>query len=266
MSRRHWRGEFFIEGEQGLGDELFFLRFVLRLKARGANIIYRPDAKIASICARLPFLDAIAPPDEEAPPGPTRLSVADLPFILSAHDCPAPVTLNPDPARQAEFRRRLAQAGPPPYLGLTWRGGRMRAGSLFKEAPLDDLARILAPLPATVIVMQRGPAPGEAARLGEILGRGVGDFSGCNESLEDMLALISLLDDYIGVSNTNMHLLAGTGGGARILVTNPAEYRWMAHGAISPWFPKFRLYREAAGGGWTRALETLSGDLARSLG
>ncbi|HEX9782720.1 MAG TPA: hypothetical protein VGA56_08320 [Opitutaceae bacterium] len=39
-----------------------------------------------------------------------------------------------------------------------------------------------------------------------------------NEDLEDMLALLAVVDDYVGASNTNMHLRASagrTGAGAR---------------------------------------------------
>jgi hypothetical protein len=259
-------GKFFIEGEQGLGDELFFLRFAARLKARGARVIYRPDAKIASLCRRLSFLDGLAASHEAVEGGQCRLTVADLPFLLSAGDCPPPVRLVAEPARLERVRQNLTAAGPPPYLGITWRAGMVRPGSLFKQAPLADLASALAPVPATVINLQRGSEPGEAGRLQGILGRPPIDFSHFNEDLEDMLALLSLIDDYIGVSNTNMHLRAATGRAARVLVTNPAEYRWMAHGDASPWFPSFRLYRESAEGGWREAIRALGRDLIAAHG
>ena len=55
---------------------------------------------------------------------------------------------------------------------------------------------------------------------------------------------MELLDDYIGVSNTNMHLRAATGRSARVLVTHPGEFRWQVVGNTSPWFPGFILYRQ----------------------
>ena len=36
-----------------------------------------------------------------------------------------------------------------------------------------------------------------------------------------MLALLSLIDEYVGVSNTNMHLRAGVGKTAKVLVPAP---------------------------------------------
>jgi hypothetical protein len=77
-----------------------------------------------------------------------------------------------------------------------------------------------------------------------------------------MLALLHLLDDYIGVSNTNMHLRAAAGRSARVLLPNPAEWRWMRWGRASPWFPGFRCYRQSLRGDWSGAMAELARDLA----
>ena len=66
-----------------------------------------------------------------------------------------------------------------------------------------------------------------------------------------MLALLALLDDYVGVSNTNMHLRAGVGKPARVLVPSPPDWRWMMnHARTSPWFPGFSIYRQSLRGDW----------------
>ena len=88
------------------------------------------------------------------------------------------------------------------------------------------------------------------------------DFSDLNDDLEGMLALLALIDDYVGVSNTNMHLRAAAGRTARVLVPQPAEWRWMAGRASSPWFPGFSIYRQSLDGSWTQALARLREDLA----
>jgi len=90
----------------------------------------------------------------------------------------------------------------------------------------------------------------------------VHDFTGLNEDLEGMLALLALLDEYVGVSNTNMHLRAAVGKSACVLVPAPAEWRWRQSGRRSPWFPDFRLYRQSLQGRWDDALRELAADLA----
>jgi hypothetical protein len=162
------------------------------------------------------------------------------------------------------MRERLARFGPPPYLGLTWRAGTplaaqpIRGRSLYKEAPLKLLAIALGNVPGTILALQRHPRDSELDALSKDLKRDVHDLSAANEDLEDMLALLALLDETIGVSNTNMHLLAGLGKTARVLVPHPPDWRWMLRNSESPWFPGFKIYRQAPGGDWTSALERLA--------
>ena len=75
---------------------------------------------------------------------------------------------------------------------------------------------------------------------------------------------MAVVDDYVGVSNLNTHLRAAVGGGMRVLVPFPPEWRWGLHDR-SPWFPAMRVYRQEPGGSWEAALRDLAGDLkARS--
>ena len=67
--------------------------------------------------------------------------------------------------------------------------------------------------------------------------------------------------EYIGVSNTNMHLAACAGRTARVLVPAPAEWRWMRNRASSPWFPGFSIYRQTLQGDWGPAFSALESDL-----
>ncbi len=256
----------FLHAEQGIGDEIFFLRFARQLKERGAaQIVYRPTAKIAPLLARTTTIDRLAKLDE--PPTPTDLifAVGDLPALLgmeSPGQAPPSLTLPPRAHELENMRQKLATLGPPPYIGVTWRGGM--SGNdlvLYKESPIEPLARLLRDIPTTVLILQRHPLPGELERFAAELGRPAHDFSALNEDLESMLALLSLLDDYVGASNTNMHLRAAAGKTARVLVPAPPEWRWMAEGKESPWFPGFSVYRQGYDGDWTQALAQLGSDL-----
>jgi hypothetical protein len=243
-----------IVAEQGLGDQLFFLRFIPRLMEMGIQVELAMDRRIAAMAARaLPEASATAS---------DKLSVADLPYLLRAIDCPPSLRLTPLAERVAEVSDVLSTAGPRPYVGLTWRAGERATGALYKAIAPEALGGALRGLDATFVDLQRAPESGEHAALEGALGRSVLDLSARNADLEDMLALMSLLDEYVGVSNTNMHLRAGAGRSARVLVAHPPEYRWMADGA-SPWFPGFALYRETYPGGWEPALAQLRADMVQ---
>jgi hypothetical protein len=242
--------------EQGLGDVLFFLRFAPMLRARGAALRYDADPRIAGIVSRMLEFGSASPTARML-----RAALGDLPYLLNAESVPPPLHVPVLADRNAAVAAKLRAAGPPPYLGLTWRAGQRTEGFLFKEVALEALGRALAPAPGTFVSVQRNPQADDYARLEQAAGRKIADLSAYNDDLEDMLALMHLLDDYVGVSNTNMHLRAAAGRSARVLVPNPAEYRWMAAGAGSPWFPEFSVYRQAPTGSWDVALTRLAGDL-----
>lgn len=260
-------------GEQGLGDDLFFLRYAPVLKARGARLAFLGDAKLRPLLSRVAAIDEMASAERLPAPIDCVVAVGDLPLLATAADDavpPGPLPLDPDPAAQSAARRRLATAGPAPYLGITWRAGaEPQAGArrvLRKELPVELLGRSVAGWPGTIIVLQRHPRPGEVEKFSLAAGAPAADFSGTNDNLEEMLALLSLIEDYAGVSNTNMHLRAGLARSARVLIPQPPEWRWTAAGERSPWFPGFALYREDGQSGWPRALERLRKDLLAAAG
>jgi hypothetical protein len=258
--------------EQGLGDELFFLRFAAALQARGAEITYHAHSRIVSMLGRVPALGRVIAAGDPLPVVDFHLLIGDLPHALGGNDYPPPLAIAPLPDALGSMKLRLAALGPPPYLGLTWRAGiapeKQRGTSwvLSKEIPLEKLGAAVRGLDATLIALQRHPGPGELKRLAELAGQPVHDLTALNEDLEAMLAMLSLIDDYAGVSNTNIHLRAAAGRTAKVLVPQPPEWRWMAGGEESPWFPGFRIYRQDTDGDWGDAFTRLTLDLMTEYG
>ena len=261
-------------------NQLFLLRWLPAIKARGAVIVYRPDSKLESIIRRIPAFDQLISPAERLPPADIYAMLGDLPYFAcyGPDEAPTPhnltdlvppsLSLRPLPEKLAAMKNQLQRLGPPPYIGITWRGGTppeeqtaVMSWMLYKEIPLAELATAMSKVPGTLIALQRKPGAGEIDRLSTLMQRSLHDFSSANEHLEDILALLALLDDYVGVSNTNMHLRIAVGKTARVLVPCPPEWRWMARGNESPWFPRFRIYRQGIDGAWIEALKQLTSDL-----
>ena len=249
-----------LRAEQGLGDVLFFLRFLPQLRERGAVVALECPAALTSVIS-LP-----EPGDADL-----RLWIGDLPALLEVEGTAAPCVLKCDDAEPA--RARLATLGPPPYLALTWRAGtdvlrQQEYGNpqdlLSKEVPRRMLGAALRGWPGTLVALQRKPAAGELDELGAAAGARVHDFSALNDDLRAMLAMLAVLDEYVTVSNTNVHLIAGLGKRARVLVPHPAEWRWMHEGDQSPWFPGFPIYRQPRSRDWSEPLARLRRDLRLS--
>ncbi len=261
--------------DQGLGDELFFLRFVPALVAKGMVVHYTTHPKLFPLLQGQPGIAELKAFDSDNP-APYDVLVGELPYLAGMRattDIPPSLTLPLDGGRVDALREALSAFGPPPYLGVTWQGGKMKETghkgvwrTLHKEISPAMLGKLARGWPGTVVVLQRLPRPEDMAGFAKALGRPSLDWSGLNDDLQDALAGLSLLDEYVGVSNTNMHLMAGIGKTARVLVPHPADWRWMAKGEESPWFPGFRIYRQNKNGDWNEALQALGGDLKAQWG
>ena len=257
--------------DQGLGDHLFFLRFARTLRERAAHVAFACPDKLLCLLEANPPVNELRPSAD-----PSRfdvlLPVGDLPCLLDARGTPLPLSISVAPERVAQWRRRLAALGPPPYLGVTWRAGTKRDNPsefaargedpLYKEIKIAPIASALRPWRGTVVILQRLPEQGEVAAFCKALGHVAHDLSSANDDLAEMAVLLSLIDEYVGVSNTNMHIRAGFGKTARVLVPFPPEFRWMHTGEHSPWFPGFTIYRQPAARDWTPVLAKLAQDIS----
>ncbi len=291
-----------VVAEQGLGDQLFFLRYAPQLALLGARIAHRASRKLHSLLERVPALEVVLRENAELPPADTYVLAGDLPRALVELPCspiaaagarsgpsealpelrhritifwpPLAPTLRiaPLPEKMAAIREQLAAFGPPPYIAVTWRGGtapekqQTSTWLLFKSIGLREIGEALGRCKGTIVAVQRKPEPHEIEALANAVAKPVLDLSALNDDLESMLAALSLMDEYVGVSNTNMHLRAAAGRTARVLVPVPAEWRWMQHGKTSPWFPGFAVYRQSLQGDWRAALEHLRRDMEMNYG
>lgn len=246
--------------EQGLGDVIFFMQWAPWLLERGWRVVVRVSGRLAPLVSRLGRFEVRerldAPLGEEL----AAMPMADLPQLVVALGGPAHHTgtlrVEPLPERLLAARQALAEAGPAPYTGLTWRAGVARRGvardMLSKNVDPQLLWEAL-DAPGTLVAMQRGPREGELEALRRFAPC-VAEFSSWTDDLESLLGLLAALDGYAGVSNTNMHLLALLGRHATVAVPHPPEWRWGTEGS-SAWFPGFRVIRQRAGEGWEAAFE-----------
>ena len=241
-----------ILGDQGLGDILFMLRFVPFVTG-ATHVDFVGDARLHTLLARTGLFRHLVPA-RHAPPdgGDLEVLAGDLPLLAARTlACPPSLAIAADPQRAAAWARRLEALGPRPWIGVTWRAGTRdpKPGeSLVKSVPLDTL---LAPLrgAGTVVSLQRAPAAQDLEEATRILGAPLHDLATANEDLEEALALLSVLDRYVGVSNTNVHLRALVAKACELYVPFPYEWRWGVEDE-SPWFPGWSVRHQSSGGAW----------------
>lgn len=256
--------------EQGIGDEVFFLRYVplLRQLARPAAIVYAASPKLQGVLGRVAELDGICPPDM-TPAADAKILLGDLP-LLCRGALPPPLRIPALPERLAQWRAALAAFGPGPTIAVNWRGGQVQRNPgqvqwfnqlQVKRIEPQLLGAALRGWPGTVVSVQSLPELADYEAFRAACGKNVFDAARANDDIEDLLALLASVDELVGVSTASVHLRGAVDRPARILVQYPPEWRWMQSGERSPWYPGVTLYRQSRDLDWSEALARLRRDL-----
>lgn len=251
--------------DQGLGDEIFFLRFVPLLKSKGILFSYLPSAKLAPLlkfCSNQLILVKQGVTKWQVPPDLT-LAVSDLGWLayqFGVKPSGTPLSFDRKALEKMDSAKENGKSSRP-KVGITWRAGDpSKANSLSKEVALPQLVQSLSGLDVDLVVLQRNPKIGEVQYIKANWEHAVIDASKSNDDLCEVASVLSSLEHYVGVSNTNVHIGAGLQLPTSVLLPTEGDFRWML-GDRSTWFPDIPLYRESLNDGWKPALIALREEL-----
>ncbi len=247
----------FLHGEQGLGDNVQFLRYAKRLHDRGNRILVGVRDELVGLFRAQDYVDAVIGDGGTIPPFDHHCAMLSLPHVFrtSMDSIPADIPYLRVPGQtKAIWKARLAGARGP-RIGVAWSGNpvhhndprRSISGSLFL-ATFEDL-------PVTLISLQK-PWPDATARPAGMLdpGSDLGD-------LADTAAVIDELDLVIAVDTSPAHLAGALGRPLWLLLPSPCDWRWTRTGERTPWYPQARLFRQRTPGDWGEVLRRVRGEL-----
>ncbi|MFM0045284.1 tetratricopeptide repeat protein [Paraburkholderia sediminicola] len=259
---REWNGEpvagcrFLLVGEQGLGDEIQFIRFAEWLHRQQATVDVLVSEPILELATRMTGVRAAF---TTLPPGPydywcymlripehMKLDISMLPVAMPY------LTATPDKSRQWRARieaisldKRHANNR---RVGVVWAGSLNHALDRYRSIRLDALKPLLGLAGVTWYSLQKGDRELESESLMHeydlhTLGPAINSFT-------DTLAILQTLDLLITVDTSVAHLAGAAGLPVWVLVPAYAEWRWLTNRTDSPWYPSMRLFRQRELGEW----------------
>jgi Flp pilus assembly protein TadD len=278
-------GELLICQEQGLGDQIMFCTMlgdiqriapnpVLEIQDRMVGIMRRSwpgvtvrpqvkDVQFGKGIYRYPWLkDLPVKPRWWVPMG----SLAK--HLRPDHNSFPPENpyLKPDPARAAEFRKRLDALGPEMKIGFCWRSKNLAAKRLKNYLSLDRYGPILKTRGVTFINLQYDECSAELKQIEEMHGVKVVNFEDLDQfnDLEGVAALISQLDMVISAP-TVQRTFAGAMGIPTLLMA--VTRLWTALGADErEWFfPSVKMLHPDKYGDWDQAVAKAQKEIAGRL-
>jgi hypothetical protein len=232
----------------GLGDTIQFLRFAPNLAALGCRVIVQVQPALVDLAAGVAGVDCVVPLDwRTAIPAhdvaiesmeiahALRITVADLPGAIPY--------VTPPPRLVAEQAARLPQTGRL-RVGIAWAAGDWDPRRTVPLDALDPLAGIAG---VDYVNLQRG---GAEAALNRGVGPAVVNPDDRSADIMATAAAIANLDLVVTVDTMIAHLAGAMGREVWLLLHHAADWRWMATGNRSPWYPTIRIFRQPIPGAW----------------
>ncbi len=205
--------------EQGPQDIATWVSGIPEIIDRAGHCIVEVFPKLVPLFARS-FPEAEVRPDRESlNAAPAEDFDVHLPLgSLFRHlrqdlSSTADAFLIPDPDRVAFWKQRLAELGPGPYAGISWKSPLITPARAPNYTRIDEWAPLFSQAARFINLQCGGDDRDDRARAEERLGVTVHDFDDLDlyDDLDDVAALAAALDVVISVSTAVAAIAAGVG-------------------------------------------------------
>ena len=277
MGTPRWQSEdisgrsILVFGEQGLGDQIQFVRYLPLLLERGANVSYFCPAKLVRLFRhvdpRIAFITSLAGHESFD----FQCALMSLPLRLGTEPASIPRGI---PYLEAEgqvardWKRRIGNAGL--KIGISWQGNPDRKVDTGRSFHLSEFFPLARRPGVRLISLQKNQGLDQLANLPpDITVETLGDeFDSGPDAFIDTAGVMSHLDLIITSDTSIAHLAGALGRPTWVALQHVPDWRWLLDGDDCPWYPTMRLFRQKLRGDWSAtfkdiavALDTLlSGD------
>jgi hypothetical protein len=256
---RYWNGGP-LEGRRvivrclhGHGDMVQGLRYAPALRELAAAVTWEVPPRVAELAQYFAGVDRVA--DWNAAPSQSewdvQVEVTELPYIFRTQLTDLPIAQKYLRLPQSVIAESAVSAAALPRIGLVWAAGEWNQ---TRSVPLG----LLRPLVEREDCLFRNLQGGSDREEGRARLPGVAE---CAEGSVALGATIAQMDLVITVDTFAAHLAGALGVPAWVMLQHAADWRWLARGASSPWYPSLRLFRQSAPGDWPGVMEQVGQSL-----
>lgn len=270
---RQWRGEalngrrILLVREQGLGDQIQFIRFAMQLRARGAaRVLVTVAATLKPLMEHIPELDVVTDGELAAEDYDCWAPLLSLPLLLDVRAPELPPRLPylvVSETRSLQWRRTLGEwTGTKPRVGFVWAGSAGNSVDVRRSIPTPEIIKLLSARGGMAALSLQLGAPG-MEMLDVQCQAGMIPLLDMLRDMADTAAIIQHLDLVISVDTSVAHLAGALGKPVWLLLPRGADWRWGLQGEQTPWYPTMRLFRQSQAGDWQEVLVRVADALAQ---
>ncbi len=251
-----------VNGEQGLGDAIQFVRYLPMLKKKGAVVIFECDKRLTSLFKNLKGIDSLIERKQNNEPDVEYdyyIPLLSLPYYFRT-------TINniPNEYKYIQVDRSLINYWGSKLndqnrfkVGLVWAGNPTHTNDKNRSCSLKTFEPFLSVPEVDFYSLQKGDASKQSNSFKEQ----VINIADNIKTLEDTAAIISNLDLVITIDSSIAHLTGALGKSVWVLIPFLPDWRWMLDSDDSPWYPSMKLFRQRKPNQWNDVI----GDVKNNL-
>ncbi len=254
----------FVFGEQGLGDEMQFARYIINLcQSNCERVVFLVKPNLYKL-----FCDSLVHPKltiicEIPPQLPTEkwVYLLSLPARLGVNAIDSIPYLRANPTKTAHFAQKLGPKRAKYRVGLAWTGSGRNNHSYLplgdkQTIPHHHLPQLLHP-DWECHSLQIDYKNNEPALYPQLI-----DHAGEIKDFSDTAALVENMDFVIVIDSSICHLVGGLGKRAFLLLPRPFCWRWGLDNAHHKWYKNMNIIASTEitgknGAGWDGVIQQL---------
>ena len=259
-----WRGEdistkrLFIPCEQGLGDSVMFLPFVIEAAKRARAVVvqvHTPALKFYQRNLKLPNVKIFPVPNELPGDADYFCPTLSLPIALGLSSEEIPQTMRKLKFAPVYFTGFSQRAKNELRIGICWAGDPAHDNDRYRSSTLQTFMRLCEIPNAKLYSLQVGARKGDLDVLGAH--GSVKDMAPYIRDTNDTAAFISQHLDLVVTVDTATAHIAGSVGAETYLIhgDRSVDWRWGMGEGRSVWYPNTLMFRQKTSGDWVEVIE-----------
>lgn len=250
IKRPKWKGQkingqtLLVHWEQGLGDTIFFARYLSQLREVTNKIIFRvQDSMIDMLKLNYPDIEFIG---DSTPVENIKFDyhvpLMSLPHILKARMDNIPFTegyLKAD-KQKSEFYKKEYFNNDCLKIGISWQGATV--GNQLRNVPFEKFYPLAKLKNVKVYSFQKGINTDIFKQLPE--GVEIIDLGSTFRNFNDTAAAMDNIDIFISSDNCVPNLAGAMGKETVLLMHKNSEWRWFLDEKTTPWYKSFKLLKK----------------------
>ena len=266
-----------VHAEQGLGDNIQFLRYLPMVRERCRHVAVEVPADLLPLCRQAgierlrvqPPMDVVAARRTPAECD-FHVPLPSLPRIFGTNHetIPADVPyLKADDRLVARWREKLS-VYPGCKVGIAWQGSPKHPADDSRSFPITRFAPLAEINGVHLLSVQknfgREQLQSIGARMNVVdLQSEIPDHA---EPFMNVAAIMMNLDLVVTCDTSVAHLAGALGVPVWVAISTMVDWRWMLDRADSPWYPTMRLFRQRRLGDWQPVFAEMARQLRGTMG